>query len=78
MIVLAPLALTTVMAGRAQKIDQRLTKLVQQPTAQRCAPSKVLGGETVTDRINVTLNGDGTVSSTSAIAILKKGAECPT
>ena len=32
----------------------------------------------MTDRIDVTLNVDGTVSSMSAIATLKKGAECPT
>lgn len=73
------LALLTVgQMAIAQKIDKWLTELVQQPTTQHRVQGKDISREAVTDRISVKLNDDGTVCSMSAIATLKKGAECPT
>ena len=71
------LALLTVgQMAIAQKIDKWLTELVQQPTTQHRVQGKDISREAVTDRISVKLNDDGTVCSMSAIATLKKGAEC--
>ena len=71
-------AMMAVVTVRAQKIDQRLTRLVEDRAALHRSLGKTIAGGAVTDRINVKLNDDGTVQSMMAIATLKKGAECPT
>ena len=76
--IMACIAMMSVMTMQAQKIDQRLTELVQQPAALYRTQAQAINHKALTDRIDVTLNVDGTVSSMSAIATLKKGAECPT
>ena len=72
------LTLLLVVAGvNAQKIDQRLTRLVENNDAHR-AQGVTLNPQAVKQQIAVDFNADGTPRSMSAIATLKEGAECPT
>ena len=72
------MTLLLVVAGvNAQKIDQRLTHLVEQSEAHR-AQGVTLNPQAVKQQIAVDFNADGTLRSMSAIATLKEGAECPT
>ena len=71
------LALLTVgQMATAQKIDQRLTRLVENTSTAR--QSLNLNQKAIKQRIGVDINADGTVKSMSAIATLKEGATCPT
>ena len=73
------LALLTVgQMAMAQKIDQRLTRLVEQPNIHNAQRPRILNPKAIEQRMAVDFNADGTVSSMSAIATLKKGATCPT
>lgn len=70
------LALLLVVTGVfAQKIDQRLTDLVEQVAASRAQNKEV---KTFNDDIAVIFNADGSLRALSAIATLKEGAQCPT
>ena len=73
------MALVLVASGAfAQKIDQRLTRLVEQ-TAQRRAQGLVpLDAKAVNKSIAVDFNSDGSIRAFSAIGTLNKDAECPT
>lgn len=73
------LALLLMVAGvDAQKIDGRLTRLMEQTTMRRAQGMAPVNMEGVKKTIDVDFNADGTLRSISAIATLKKGAECPT
>lgn len=73
------LALSLLMtAAYAQKIDQRLTSLVEQASARRAQGKSPIDMEAVSRQISVKFNADGTVKSMSAIATLNEGAACPT
>ena len=63
---------------QAQKIDQRLTRLVKQSSQRRARGKAPLDGKAVNKTIAVEFNADGTIAWFSAIATLKEGAECPT
>ena len=77
--VLITLALSLLITvAYAQKIDRRLTSLIDQPAARRAQGKSVIDVQAVSRRISVKFNADGTVKSMSAIATLKKGTECPT
>ena len=76
MIILA--LLTVGQMAIAQKIDQRLTRLVERTnthSAQRQCP---LNPKAIKQKMAINFNTDATVSSMSAIATLKEGATCPT
>ena len=76
MIILA--LLTVGQMAIAQKIDQRLTRLVERTnthSAQRQCP---INPKAIKQKMAINFNADGTVSSMSAIATLKEGATCPT
>jgi hypothetical protein len=62
----------------AQKIDQRLTRLVEKVQTRRAQGAEPLDPQAVNKTIAVSFNADGTIASFSGIAILKDGAECPT
>ena len=62
----------------AQKIDQRLTRLVEHSNTQSVQRKCPLNPKAIKRQMAVNFNDDGTVSSMSAIATLKKGATCPT
>jgi len=62
----------------AQKVDQRLIRLVEHAAASRAQSGHPDGAKALSSQIPVKLNADGTVSTLSAIATLEKGAECPT
>ena len=62
----------------AQKVDQRLIRLVEHAAASRAQSGYPDGAKALSSQIPVKLNADGTVSTLSAIATLEKGAECPT
>ena len=75
--------LLLVISIQAQKIDARLTALLPEASGVSKARSVVRsqqGADTtaVKQNINVSFNSDCTVRSFSAIAMLKKGAWCPT
>ena len=73
------LTLLLVVAGvDAQKIDQRLTHLVEEVNARRAQGQRPIDAEAVNKSIAVRFNSDGTIRSLSAIGLLKEGAECPT
>lgn len=74
-IVLALLMLAT--GVDAQKVDQRLTRMVEHEAATRAVSGQPYK-KTVNKQIDADYNADGTISTLSAIAILNKGAECPT
>ena len=62
----------------AQKVDQRLTRLVEQSAQRRAQGQAPLDPEAVNKTIAVSFNADGSIASFSAIAMLNDGAECPT
>ena len=74
------LAVLLVMAGQAmaQKIDQRLTRLVEQSNNRRAQGMAPLDAKSVNKTIAVSFNADGTIAAFSGIAMLKQGAACPT
>ena len=72
------LLLACVLIAQAQKIDQRLTRLVEQSNTRRAQGLRPLNADDVNKEIAVLFNADGTVKSVSAIATLKDGAVCPT
>ena len=73
------LALTMMVTGAyAQKVDQRLTRLVEQSGRRLVQGQRPVKPQAVKRQIAVFFNADGTVSSMSAIATLKEGATCPT
>ena len=61
----------------AQKIDQRLTNLVQN-SAQHRAPGQHIRQKAENDRFCVSYTSDGKISSLGVMAYLRKGAQCPT
>lgn len=72
-------ALLLMVAGvHAQKIDQRLTQLVEQAAARRAQGLSPLDAQGVNKVMSVVFRPDGSISELSAIATLKEGAECPT
>jgi len=72
-------ALSMLMTGAfAQKIDQRLTGLVDQVTQRRAQGVKSLDAKAVNKTMAIDFNADGTIRAFSAIATMNKGAECPT
>ena len=62
----------------AQKIDQRLTNLVNQVTQRRAQGLNPLDAKAVNKTMAVHFNADGTIRAFSAIATLNEGAACPT
>ena len=70
--------LLVVVGVNAQKIDQRLTQLVEKSAQRRAQGAEPLDPKAVNKTIAVSFNADGTIASFSGIAILKDGAECPT
>lgn len=62
----------------AQKIDQRLTQLVEQSKMHRAQGVSALDTVEIKKDINVTFRTDGTVDRLSVIATLKPGATLPT
>ena len=72
------LALLLTVGINAQKIDQRLTQLVEKSAQRRAQGAEPLDPQAVNKTIAVSFNADGTIESFSGIAILKDGAECPT
>lgn len=83
---LVVLLLAVAVAGHAQKLDPRLTDLVSRPVSQKkgkAAPAtpKALcpvEWKEVQQRMNITLDEDGTLQSLSVIARLQKGRGVPT
>ncbi len=72
-------ALLLLMTGAyAQKIDQRLTNLVNQVSLRRAQGLHPIDAKAVNRSMAVDFNADGTIRAFSAIATLNKGAECPT
>ena len=67
-----------VVIAQAQKIDSRLTELVQQSVSRRAQGLAPLDAKAVNKEIAVRFNADGSINTLSAIATLKAGAECPT
>ena len=61
----------------AQKVDQRLIRLVQH-AATRSLSVHPYSPQTDNQHLVANYNADGTVNTISAYAILEKGAECPT
>ena len=72
------LALLLTVGINAQKIDQRLTQLVEKSAQRRAQGAEPLDPKAVNKTIAASFNADGTIASFSGIAILKDGAECPT
>lgn len=73
------MTLLLLVAGvNAQKIDQRLTRLVEKSDTRSGNNRITQSPQAVEQQIAVVFNADGTPRSMSAIATLKKGAECPT
>ena len=73
------LTLLLIVAGvNAQKIDQRLTRLVEQVNARRAQGLRPVNAEAVNKTMVVDFNADGSIKALSAIATLKDGAEWPT
>ncbi len=70
--------LLVVVGVNAQKIDQRLTRLVENSDARRAQSMTTLNPEVVKQQIAVVFNADGTARSMTAVATLENGAECPT
>ncbi len=71
------LLLTSVMMS-AQKVDQRLTRLVEKAAQRRAQGLAPLDPKAVNKTIAVSFNADGSIAAFSGIAMLKNGAECPT
>ncbi len=77
--ILMMLTLLLIVAGvNAQKIDQRLTGLVEKVAQRRAQGQRPIDAKTVNKSIAVNFNTDGSIRSLSAIGMLKEGAECPT
>ena len=72
------LLVACVVIAQAQKIDSRLTELVQQSVSRRAQGLAPLDAKAVNKEIAVRFNADGSINTLSAIATLKEGAECPT
>lgn len=73
------MTLLLMVAGvNAQKIDQRLTRLVEKNNTRSAQNQITLNPEAVKQQIAVAFNADGSIRSLSAIGLLKEGAECPT
>ena len=72
------MALLVVAGIYAQKIDQRLTRLVEKSDTRSGNHRIIQSPEAVKRQIVVDFNADGTPHSMSAIATLKAGADCPT
>jgi hypothetical protein len=70
--------LLTVTGAFAQKIDKRLTNLLEQTASRRAQGLAPLNIQGIKETFSVSFNADGTLKSISAIATLKEGAECPT
>ena len=70
--------LLTVTGAFAQKIDKRLTNLLEQTASRRAQGLAPLNIQGIKETFSVSFNADGTLKSVSAIATLKEGAECPT
>ena len=62
----------------AQKIDARLTGLVEQSAQRRAQGRSTIDTAAVKKHIFVNFHADGTLAWMSAIALLNEGAECPT
>ena len=62
----------------AQKIDSRLTRLVEQVNTRRAQGLRPLNVDAAKKSIAVRFHADGSIKDLSAIGLLKKGAECPT
>ena len=62
---------------QAQKVDQRLKRLVEQ-TAQRRAQGLKVDNENVKRQFAVELDADGNIQTLGVQAYMKEGAECPT
>lgn len=75
-LVLALLLLAT--GVNAQKVDQRLTRLVEKYGTRSAQNLITQSPQAVKRRIAVEFNADGTLRSVSAMARLKQGAVCPT
>jgi subtilisin family serine protease len=72
------MALLTVTVVQAQKVDQRLTGLVEQVNARRAQGQRPINAKAVNKTMAVDFNADGSIRAFSAIAMLKEGAEWPT
>ena len=73
------MALLLMVAGvNAQKIDQRLTGLVEQVNTRRAQGQRPVNAEAVNKTMVVDFNADGSIRDFSAIATLKDGAQWPT
>lgn len=72
------LLLLTAGGAFAQKIDVRLTGLVEQSVQRRAQGSRAIDTAAVKKRLFVNFHADGTLDWVSAIALLNEGAECPT
>ena len=73
------MALLLVMTGaNAQKIDQRLARLVEKVQTRRAQGLRPMDAKAVNKTMAVEFNADGTIRAFSAIAMLNDGAECPT
>lgn len=73
------LALLLVVTGvDAQKVDQRLMRLVQHAATTRALSAHPDGSQAASNHLVARYNADGTIKNLSAYAILEKGAECPT
>ena len=77
-IMMTLLALLLTVGMNAQKIDQRLTRLVEKSAQRRAQGAEPLDPKAVNRTIAVIFNADSTIAAFSAIAMLKEGAECPT
>lgn len=77
--ILLMMALLLMVAGvSAQKIDQRLTGLVEKVAQRRAQGQRPIDAQAVNKSIAVMFNADGSIRSLSAFGLLKEGAECPT
>lgn len=70
------MTLLLVVAGvNAQKIDQRLTGMVEQVNTRRAQGQRPIDAKAVNKSIAVRFNTAGSIRSLSAIGMLKEGAE---
>ena len=71
------MALLMVAGVSAQKIDQRLTGLIEQVNTRRAQGQRPVDAEAVNKTMVVDFNADGSIRAFSAIATLKDGAQWP-
>lgn len=76
--ILFSLLLSTSLTVSAQKIDQRLTRLVEQTSEHHTRGEASRAPKAVDRTIAADYNADGTIATLSVIATLNEGAECPT